>query len=170
MRNLPLHDETTVCVNADPAILFDHLDDPRRFGSHMERPSWRTLGSAMRYSFDQHEGRAVGSVITLTGQIVGAPLYLEEVVRERLPPRRKAWETTSKPRLIVIGGYRMGFEIEPGASGSKLTIFIDYELGGLQPNWLARVLGRWYARWCVSQMAKDAQAAFALETFPAGAR
>jgi len=169
MMSFPLHDETTVYVSADPAILFDHLDDPRRLGGHMEKPSWRTLGSAMKYSFDQHEGRAVGSVITLTGQIVGAPLSLEEVVRERLPPSRKSWETTGQPRLIVIGGYRMGFEIDPVSPGCMLEIFIDYDLGGLPPRWLARMLGRWYARWCVSQMAKDAQAAFASGSSPAGA-
>jgi hypothetical protein len=164
-----LHEETSIHVNTSPAILFEHLDDARRLGGHMETPSWRTLGSAMRYSFDQHEGREVGSVITLTGQIVGAPLYLEEVVRERLPPGRKSWETIGQPRLIVIGGYRMGFDIEPDASGSKLRIFIEYELGGLRPGWLARMLGRWYARWCVSQMAKDAQARFASGASAVGA-
>ncbi|HEU5296267.1 MAG TPA: SRPBCC family protein [Burkholderiaceae bacterium] len=158
--SFPLHEETSVHVNADLATLFDHLDDPRRLGGHMEKPSWRTLGSAMRYSLDEHQGRSVGSVITLTGQIVGAPLYLREVVCERSPPQRKAWQTTGQPHLIAIGGYRMGFEIAPDALGSTLTIFIDYELGGLRPRWLGRALGRWYARWCVNQMARDAQVRF----------
>jgi polyketide cyclase/dehydrase/lipid transport protein len=156
----PLHEERSVHVNANPSTLFDHLDDFRRLGGHMEKPSWRTLGSAMKYSFDQQQGRSVGSVVTLTGQVVGAPLYLEEVVCERSPPQRKAWQTTGRPRLIVVGGYRMGFEIDPGIEGSSLKVVIDYELGGLWPSWLARWLGRWYARWCIGQMARDAQARF----------
>jgi hypothetical protein len=56
----------------------------------------------------------------------------------------------------------MGYEIAPTESGSKLTIFIDYELGGLRPRRLAHWLGHWYARWCVNQMAADAQARFSL--------
>jgi hypothetical protein len=86
MMRFPLHEQTSVHVNAEPATLFDHLDDPRRVSGHMEKPTWRTLGSAMRYSVDQHEGRSVGSVITLTGQIVGTPLYLEEVVSHCASP------------------------------------------------------------------------------------
>lgn len=42
---------------------------------------------------DQGGGRAVGSRVRMSGQIMGIPLSLEEVVVERDPPSRKAWET-----------------------------------------------------------------------------
>jgi hypothetical protein len=96
------------------------------------------------------------------GRFLWLDLMVEEVVTERDPPRRKVWETRGAPRLVIIGGYRMGFEIEPDGTGSALCVFIDYD----DPkSWAGRVLGALfaplYARWCVERMAKDAQLFFA---------
>jgi hypothetical protein len=54
----------------------------------------------------------------------------------------------------------MGFEVSPGDAGSRLSVFIDYELGPLRPRWLCRPLAAWYARWCVRSMAEDARRHF----------
>lgn len=51
--------------------------------------------------------------IRLTGRAFGVQLSVEEVVFERVPPKRKAWVTTGQPNLLVIGHYRMGFETSP---------------------------------------------------------
>ena len=149
--------EHAVTVKATPATLFEDLDDPRRLGGHMEKPSWRTLGSSMRYEFDTAQGRSIGAEIRMEGQLLGYPLSLTEVVIEREPSVRKTWRTTGTPRLIVMGGYRMGFAIRPAADGSELRVFIDYELGPLRPAWLCKPLAAWYARWCVRSMAEDAR-------------
>jgi len=156
----PLHTEHTTRIRADAATLFDHLDDPRRLGGHMEKPSWRTLGSSMRYGFDGAEGRSVGAEIRMEGQLFGHRLALTEVVTERERGVRKTWQTTGAPRLIVIGGYRMGFTLRAVSGGSELRVFIDYELGPLRPAWLCAPLARWYARWCVKTMAEDARRHF----------
>lgn len=154
-------DEVTADVRASAAQLFDHLDDQARLGSHMEKPSMMMMGGRMTYDFDNAKGRAVGSVIKVGGSFLGVRLFVEETVTERNPPRRKVWETRGQPRLLIIGSYRMGFEITPSGERSKLRVFIEYA-APLTP--VGRVLGRtfapMYARWCVKRMAEDAERHF----------
>lgn len=161
------HDEVSVDVAAEPAALFDHLDDQERLAAHMNKPSMMMMGGRMFYEFDAARGRAVRSVIRMGGSFLWLRLFVEEVVTEHQRPWRKAWETRGDHRLIVIDNYRMGFEIEDGGGLSRLRIVIDYDL---PRNFIARVLSALfaplYARWCVERMAKDAQRAFAV----AGAR
>ena len=63
--------------------------------------------------------------------------------------------------LLVIGPYRMAFEITTKEDASLVSVFIDYALpeSGLA-RWLGRMLGAWYARWCTRRMANDAVAHF----------
>lgn len=156
------HHQLSVDVNAAPLALFDRLDDQERLAAHMEKPSMMMMGGRMSYRFDAAKGRAVGSVITMGGSFLWLDLVVEEVVIERDPPKRKVWETRGAPRLVIIGGYRMGFEIEPRGNASALCVFIDYD----DPtSWVGRILGALfaplYARWYVERMAKDAQRYFA---------
>ncbi len=159
--DLPLHFDTRVLLNALPGPIFTHLDDHRRLSDHMTRRSWVMAGSRMEMDMDADEGRAVGSKIRLRGRVLGISLGLEETVIERSPPVRKVWRTTTPPRLLVMGPYRMGFEITPQGTASLLTVFIDYALpdSGVE-RWLGRILGPWYARWCTRRMAHDAVAHF----------
>lgn len=93
----------------------------------------------------------------MTGRIVGLKLSLDEVVTERQPPTRKAWETVGSPRLLVIGPYRMGFDVTPRGSGSQHRVFIDYALPARWPERrLGRLFGGYYARWCTQSMVADA--------------
>ena len=160
-RALPLHHETSVLLNAPPEEIFAHLDDPRRLAAHMTRRSWMMAGSRMTVDVDTAEGRAVGSIIRMSGRVLGIRLKLEEIVIERDPPLRKVWETTTPPQLLVIGPYRLGFQIIPNQAASVLSVFIHYALpdSGLE-RWLGRLLGAWYARWCTRRMAGDAVAHF----------
>ncbi len=153
----PLHHRSAVLLSVDAARLFAHLDDHRRLSSHMERPSLMTVGASMRVATDERNGQSVGSVIRMTGQVLGLSLSLEEVVTKHEPPHEKEWETREEPRLLVIGEYRMGFTIEPIPGGSHLVVFIDYRLptrgiGRL----LGLLVGRFYAAWCTRRMAADA--------------
>ena len=116
----------------------------------------------MKIELDASEGRTVGSRIRLSGRVLGVPLSVEEVVTERQPPLRKVWQTTGVPRLLVIGEYRMGFEITPGGAASVLRVFIDYSLPGTPlARWLGGLLAAAYARWCTDSMADDAAKRFA---------
>lgn len=162
MDRYPFHHEARGAVAAAPAVLFEHLDDPLRLSSHMQERSMAMMGTSMRMETDARDGRALGSVIRMSGRVLGIPIGLEEVVTDRDPPRLKAWEIVGEPRLLVIGRYRMGFGIEAAGGGSQLTVFIDYELPASSRG---RLLGRWfgprYARWCCERMLADAQAAMA---------
>lgn len=158
----PFHHRSEVDVNADKQCLFAHLDDHRRLAAHMEKPSFMMAGATMQMEMDAQQGRAIGSLICVTGQVLGLNLIVEEVVTERVPSLRKTWETRGEPKLLVIGSYRMGFIISPNGDRSRLVVFIDYQI---PPRGFAHLLGRFfsktYAAWCTQRMANDAVAAFA---------
>ena len=160
MPGYPHHFETMVDVPAAAPALFANVDDHARLAGHMTGSSIMMGGSKMRFSYDENAGRAVGSKIRMAGSILGVPLGLEEVVVERVPPIRKAWETVGEPRLLAIGGYRMGFEITPQAQGSRLKVFIDWREPRPPWRWLGRLLGRTYAKWCAQSMARGAAEVF----------
>lgn len=156
------HYEMTVDVSAPMGAVFDHVDDVARLATHMEKSSAMMLGGRMAYQFDAAKGRATGSVIRMTGGILGLNLSVEEVVIVRDPPRRKTWETRGVARLLIIGGYQMGFEIDSsGAAASRLRVFIDYwPATGTMGRIAGSVLASAYARWCVRRMAEDTRRHF----------
>lgn len=157
----PFHHRSEIDIAVDAQRLFAHLDDHRRLASHMEKPSLMMAGATMQVEMDALQGRAVGSLIRVSGRVLGVHLAVEEVVTEREPPLRKTWETRGVPRLLVIGAYRMGFIISPLGERSHLTVFIDYQL---PPHGIAHGLGllfgRSYAAWCTRRMVSDAALAF----------
>jgi hypothetical protein len=157
----PLHHQSEVQLAVDGKRLFAHLDDHRRLSSHMEKPSLMTAGASMRIGTDEQHGQAVGSVIRMTGRVLGLHLSLEEVVTKHQPPQQKVWETMGEPRLLVIGPYRMGFTINPVRGGSRLVVFIDYRLPARGfGRLLGFLLGPSYAAWCTRRIAEDARAVF----------
>ena len=156
----PHHFESRVHVDASPEKLFDELDDQQRLSAHMMKSSAMMGGSTMRFEFDERRGRAVGSRMRLFGKMLGIPIEVVEAVTERDPPRYKAWETLGEPHLMVVGRYRMGFEIQPEDGESALTVFIDYDEPSGALRLLGKILGGVYARWCARSMAEGAAAQF----------
>ncbi len=154
----PLHEETSVVLSAPLDAVFAHLDDFHKLGAHMEKPSGMMMGSKMAIQTDERHGRAVGSKVRMSGKMLGMTLSLEEVVTEREAPWRKAWETVNTD-LLVVGPYRLGFELSPEEGRTRVKVFIDYALPDKR-TWLGRLLGKTYARWCTRRMAGDALAHF----------
>jgi hypothetical protein len=149
----PRHEEARCDVPAPPADVFEHIDRPERLSAHMARKSLRLGGGSMSIETDSAGGHAVGSHIRLGGRVLGLALNVECIVTQREPPRFKAWQTVGKPRLLVIGPYRMSVAIEPmKPRASRVIITIDY---ALTANRIWRWFGPAYARWCVRQMARD---------------
>lgn len=160
-NSYPRHHRGEVNVHAEAQALFALLDDHRRLAGHMEKPSLMMAGATMQVETDALKGQAVGSVIRITGRVLGLSLAVDEVVTERVSPFRKTWETRGEPRLLVIGSYCMGFAITPQRDCSRLMVFIDYQLPlrGVSRA-LALIFGRTYAAWCTRRMTIDAAAAF----------
>lgn len=163
--NLPiysLHEESSTLINSSMENVFEQLDDPLRLSAHMSKPSWKMGWGKMKTVVDALDGRCVGSHIGLSGQIFGIQLDLEEMVILREPPFTKTWETVGEPNLIVIGPYRMGFQLKQEMETVQLRVTIDYDLPkkGV-PHLLGLLFGRSYAKWCTQQMAKDAHRIFA---------
>jgi hypothetical protein len=165
LPSLPWQHVSEGVVPASVDRVFVHLDDHARLVSHMERSSWMLGGGTMQVELDAARGRAVGSRIAMFGRAFGFRLALEEVVTERRPPTHKVWETRGTPRLLVIGPYRLGFDLMPVPGAAKLRVVIDY---ALPDTGAGRVLGRLfgpaYARWCTRRMVDDAIEYFSAPT------
>jgi hypothetical protein len=158
----PRHDESIGVVRTSAARLFAYLDDHARLASHMSKSSWMMAGGRMDIEWDEGRGQQVGSRIRLAGSVLGIHLAVDETVIERDPPRRKVWETTGIPRLLVVGPYRMGFEITSTDDAARLRVFIDYSLPArLLSRWLGYLFAGYYAKWCTERMVEDAAKAFA---------
>jgi uncharacterized membrane protein len=156
------HHESSALVAAPAERVFAHIDDHARLAGHMSGSSWMMGGGSMSMEVDEAGGGRVGSRIRLAGTACGVALSVEEVVTEHRPPYAKTWETIGTPRLLVVGAYRMVFELTPRGEHSQLRVFIDYELpAGLVGRWLGRLLGGFYAKWCTQQMVEDAVRSFA---------
>ena len=150
-------DESSAIVRAPADRVFAYLDDHAQLSSHMSKSSWMMGGGRMKFELDEGLGKKVGSRIRLAGRVLGIELSVEETVTERNPPRGKIWETTGSPKLLVIGHYRMGFELSPRGEDSVLRVFIEYALPVRAPaRWLGLLFARYYARWCTQQMVDDA--------------
>ena len=141
------HRQASVQVAATPERLFAHLDDQTRLAAHMARPSMMMGGGRMTYDFDAGRGQVVGSHIRMGGRAFGLGLFVDEVVTERAPPRRKVWRTVGRPRLIIIGDYEMGSETTPIRGGAGLRVWIDYDPAPRGPGRLVPGLADAYARW-----------------------
>lgn len=156
------HEEYSATVNAPAEQLFAHLDDHTRLSSHMSERSWKMGWGKMDTVLDAQHGQAIGSHIVLSGRVFGIRLYLDEIVTLREPPTRKYWETVGEPHLLVVGPYRMGFDLTPDGEECRLRVVIDYNLPPEDATrWLGEVFGDWYARWCTRQMVQDARQTFA---------
>jgi hypothetical protein len=151
---------TEVRLDAYVDEAFAFLDDFHKLSAHMEKPSGMMAGSKMTIESDAQGGRAVGSHVRMRGRMMGVTLELDEVVTERQPPLRKAWRTVDA-NLLVIGAYRLGFELAPEESGSRLSVFIEYELPSGAARWLGLLFSGFYADWCIRRMASDAVTHFA---------
>lgn len=155
------HREATAAIAAPVDAVFAFMDDPAHLGAHMGRGSAIMGGVSMHTQTDARRGQAVGSVIHMSGRMWGLELSLEESVVERFPGQRKVWETLGEPHLLVVGRYRMGFEIRPANGGAHLRVWIDFDppTRGL-PHGLGRIVGGFYAHWCVRQMVQEAEHRF----------
>lgn len=156
------HERFVGAVAAAPERVFNYLDDQTLLSAHMSKRSWKMGWGKMNLSLDDKRGKEVGSHIRLEGRVLGIRLFLEEVVTEREPPIHKSWETTEEPKLLVIGSYRMTFDVSAHTDGSAVSVSIDYDLPARGFSRLAgRIFGRSYAHWCTRKMVLDAKRTFA---------
>ena len=127
------HEEVTVDVAASPERLFEYLDDPTRLGGHMTKPSGMMLGGSMSYEVDERGGREVGSVIRMTGAILGLRLGVR---RDRDRAHSASTQGVGDARTAADDRDRL-------LSQSGLL------------RHLSLPLAKAYARWCVQRMADD---------------
>lgn len=155
------HYEQVREISVIPQGVFKFADDHTNFSSHMNKSSWMMGGGKMETSMDDGHGQKVGSHIRMNGKVFGIELSLDEVIVLRNPPYLKVWETVGEPKLLVIGSYKMGFEISSLNQNSSIKVFIDYKLPSSPTSRvLGHMLGGAYAKWCVKQMADGVEEHF----------
>ncbi len=161
MEELSRHYQNSLVIPASAEDIFAYADNHQNFSSHMNKSSWMMGGSRMETRVDDGQGQAVGSHIYMDGKVFGIKLSLDEVVTKREPPRYKEWQTVGNPKLLIIGHYRMSFEISSDGNTSKFKVSIDYELPkSLGGSLLGSIFGGTYAKWCVQQMLTGTQSHF----------
>jgi hypothetical protein len=107
----------------------------------------------------EHKGKTSGHIPKKI--CIGVGDRTDKFVRVREPPHRKEWETIGRPWLLVIGDYRLGFEIASAGESANLRVFIGHNLpSSPELRLLGYIFGRVYARWCVRQMVDGARANF----------
>src|SRR3990167_8111112 len=147
------HYEQSVVVEASADKVFAYVDDLRNFSSHMNQSSWMMGGGYMKTETDKGGGQKVGSHIRMKGKVFGINLFLDEVITIHNPPFKKEWQTVRDISLLVIGHYKLGFDIVPQNNSSLLKVYIDYSLPrSFKARWLGILFGKMYAKWCVNQM------------------
>ena len=158
MTDLPLHFEASATIVGSAESIFAIADEPGLLTRHMSEPSLMMGGGSIQCELDALAGKAVGSLIRLTGKGFGFAITLEEVVEERTPPLRKVWATIGTPQLVVIRDYRMGFEIAEAVAGCQLRVWIDYALPrSSMGRAVGRLLAPMFARWCVENMLHEVE-------------
>ena len=146
---------------APPAVLFAHLDRHSQLSAHMTRRSWMMGGGKMDITTDDGGFQRLGSRLRLAGRAFGLTLFLEEEITDYRPPQMKVWRTIGSPRLLIIGHYRMGFEITAAPTGSRLRVFLDCDLpSGVVTRLLGRLLAPMYGQWCVRNMVAEGEKKF----------
>lgn len=147
------HFEEIITTTLPAPKVFAIIDDHNRLSAHMNKSNWMMGGGKMTTTFDADRGQKVSSHIQLAGKVFGITLSLDEVITTYAPPHLKVWETVGEPKLIVIGSCAMGVEITDTEAGSRVRLFIDYDLPKSNP-WLGKLFGPMYAKWCIRQMLK----------------
>lgn len=147
------HYQESLTVSAKPSEIFAFADNHHNFSSHMNQSSWMMLGGKMETNTDEGKGQKLGSHITMSGNILGRKLFLDEVITRHQPLYFKEWQTVGEINLLVVDHYKLGFEIKPDDQKSIITVFIYYNLPKVGiSKLLGQVFGGMYARWCVRQM------------------
>lgn len=161
MENFSRHYEDDAFIPAPAETVFAFADNHENFSSHMTKSSWMMGGGKMETHVDEGRGQKIGSHIKMSGKAFGISLYLDEVITKYEPPYCKEWQTVGDLSLLVIDHYRLGFEITPENNGSRLRVYIDYNLPkSLRTRLLGYPFGGMYAKWCVNQMLGGARERF----------
>jgi hypothetical protein len=81
VTDLPLHFEASATIGGSVESIFAIADEPDLLTPHMSEPSLMMGGGSMRYNLDALAGKAVGSVIRLTGKGFGLAIIAERSSR-----------------------------------------------------------------------------------------
>lgn len=141
-------------------MVFAHLDHFPNLARHMAHGSSMRMGGGMTLHEQTPGVRGVGATYRYTGRAFGMAIDFQQRVAEWAEDQRKVWRTLEGGRIILLGRYEMGFELEPGHAATRVRAWITYDLPrDLRGRVLGALFARSYARWCVRSILDGAKAA-----------
>jgi hypothetical protein len=150
----------TVEIKAAPEKVFGFVDDIQHTGWHMKKSSMAMMGSKLTLEVLSKNKTGLGATYRWYGQVMGMAMDFSEEVTEWVKNKRRVWETTGKPKLIIMNGYKMWFEVEPVKNKTRITFGITYDLPrDLRGKILGAISAKWYSKWCLKSMTQDAKTA-----------
>lgn len=150
--------EQTKQFQAAPDAVFDCLDDLGVSGMHMTQSSMPLMGGKMHLEFLSEHRTGPHTRYRWTGKVLWMPLDFTVEVTQWIRGQEKIWQTTGPAQLILYSWFQMALRLVPAGRGCVARLSIRYKKPrGLVNQLLCFLVGRWYGRWCLSNMLNDAE-------------
>jgi hypothetical protein len=147
-------------IKAQPSEVFKHVDNINNTGTHMSKSNMPMMGGSLKTEILSKNEIGPGATYRMYGKVMGMDIDFTETVTKWIENQERVWETIGDPKLLIMGGYAMNFNVRPSNWGTRLTFGIKYSYPkSAFWKFIAFLLGDWYAKWCLKNMAKDVKRA-----------
>lgn len=149
-----------IIIHNTPEKVFEYMDNLGNTGMHMTQSSKMMMGNKL--GLEQLSQNAIGlnSKFRWYGKMMGLNMDFTVVVTKWNKAIEKTWETVGKSKMIILGWYQMHLFLSPELEGTKAELSISYTYPkNLWEKFLALLLSKWYANWCLNNMLKDSKTA-----------
>lgn len=146
-------------IKGKPEEVFAFMDDIANTGMHMTKTNAPMMGSKLTIEWLTDYKTGLGAKYRWRGKVMGMKMDFTVVVTKWMPGKEKIWESVGGAKMIVLSWYRMYLVLTPlenRTTQTELGIYYTKPKG----SFLAFLLGRRYAVWCVKSMLKDTQKHF----------
>jgi hypothetical protein len=148
-------------IPAESEKVFSFMDDYSKTGMHMTESSTMMMGSKLQLEQLSPNATGIGATYRWFGKMMGMTIDFTQTVSKWVQGVEKEWKTNGDVKIIIMGWYRMFWNLKPVEGGTLATIGIDYSA---PREWYFKVLsflfGGMYSRWCLNSMLRDTKKAF----------
>ena len=143
-------------IHSDPEKVFAYMDNIGNTGMHMTKSSIPMMGSKLKLLQLSENATGLDSRYRWFGKMFGLTMDFTIAVTKWIKNKEKIWGTIGKPKMIILGWYKMRLVVSPEEYNTKATLSISYTK---PKNIFFRVisffLAPWYANWCLTNMLQD---------------
>lgn len=142
-----------IVIHAAQEDVFSFMDDLSKTGMHMSEKSMMMMGSKLALEHLSGPARGVGAVYHWHGKVMGMRIDITEKITTWIENREKIWETIGRPKIILLGWYRMILKTSAVKEGTLTSLQIDFTPPeGFFYRILYSLFSGWYCNWCLTNM------------------